>query len=47
MQGQQKQKEQHAGPAEAEGSACKGSRSRRSNMQVQEKQKEQHARGAE
>jgi hypothetical protein len=47
MQGQQKQMEQHAGAAEAERVACRGSRSRWSNMQGQEKQKEQHAGAAE
>jgi hypothetical protein len=39
--------EQHAGAAEAEGAACKGSRSRRIIMQEQQKQKKQHAGVAE
>ncbi len=55
--GKQKQREQHAGVAEAEEAACKGSRSegetcrdsrsRRSSMQGKQKQKEQHAGVAE
>jgi hypothetical protein len=44
IQGQQKHAEGEAGAkAEAVGATCKGSGSRRSNMQGQQKQKEQHA----